>query len=121
MGNKFQQIDQASVLSWNNCTIKASRLISYLCDYLGNKGWINLSDNLYSADSGRIPDTNKNLLFIEGMSCEILQPGQNWQKGKVKMKISFEFQPDEPELEVVENSHSESSLDDIRRKLNQAN
>ncbi len=122
MENKFQQIDQASVLSWESCTIKTSQLISSVYKFLGGEGWKNIRDNLNYAGSGQIPEMNEKLLFIEGMSCEVLQPGKNWQKGKVKIKVSFEFQPDEPEVETTtENTNSESSLDDIRRKLNQVN
>lgn len=121
MGNKFQQIDQASVLSWENCTNKISKLISSVYEVLGNEGWENVRDNLDAAGSGQIPEMNEKLLFIEGMNCELLQPGKNWQKGKVRMKVSFEFQADEPEIEVIETNTSESSLDDIRHKLKQVN
>ncbi len=121
MKNNFQQIDQASVLSWETCTIKTSQLISSVYQCLGDEGWENVRDNLDSAGSGEIPEMNRKLLFIEGMSCEILQPGKNWQKGRVRMKVSFEFQADEPEIEVIETNTSESSLDDIRHKLKQVN
>ena len=31
----------------------------------------------------------------EGINCEILRPGEGWQKGKVRLQV--EFIPDEPE------------------------
>lgn len=43
----------------------------------------------------------------EGVNCEILQPGGNWKKGKVRIRISLEFCPDEPK----------SMFDDIRQSL----
>jgi hypothetical protein len=49
----------------------------------------------------------------DGVECEILKPGNNWQKGKVRIKISLEFCPDEA-LEPP------SPLDDIRRSLKAA-
>jgi hypothetical protein len=46
----------------------------------------------------------------EGLECEVLNLGANqWKKGKVRIKISFEFCPDEPEI-----SEYESPLDEIR-------
>jgi hypothetical protein len=51
----------------------------------------------------------------EGLRCEILKLGSNkWKKGKVRIKISLEFCPDEPEI-----SEYESPLDEIRREMNQ--
>jgi hypothetical protein len=49
----------------------------------------------------------------EGVDCEVLNLGANqWKKGKVRIKISFEFCPDEPEI-----SEYESPLDEIRREM----
>ena len=46
----------------------------------------------------------------EGLECEILKLGSNnWKKGKVRINISLEFCPDEPEI-----SEYESPLDEIR-------
>ncbi|MBD1861183.1 MULTISPECIES: KGK domain-containing protein [Trichocoleus] len=47
----------------------------------------------------------------EGVSCEILRLGdKSWQKGKIKIRVSVEFCPDEPEI-------TESPLDDIRQAI----
>jgi hypothetical protein len=44
----------------------------------------------------------------EGVDCRILRSGAiGWQKGRLKVKVSVEFIPDEPE----------SPLDDIRRDM----
>jgi hypothetical protein len=49
----------------------------------------------------------------EGLECEVLNLGANqWKKGKVRIKVSFEFCPDEPEI-----SEYESPLDEIRREM----
>ncbi len=64
--------------------------------------------------------------FEEGVDCEVLRLGaKSWQKGKVRLKISLEFCPDNPQPEEIEASNetdanlSESSLDDLRQKINQ--
>ncbi|HEY9804511.1 MAG TPA: KGK domain-containing protein [Leptolyngbyaceae cyanobacterium] len=52
--------------------------------------------------------------FDEGIDCEVLQPAtKGWQKGKLKLKVTLEFIPDEP---IVEE---ESPLDDLRRIINE--
>ena len=50
----------------------------------------------------------KDMLFGEGLECEVLRPGSNWQKGKVR--LCLEFCPDQPE----------SPLDDLRQNLQAA-
>lgn len=51
--------------------------------------------------------------FTDGISCEILQIGaKGWKKGKIKIKVSVEFCPDEPEI-----SEPESPLDEMRKAL----
>jgi len=64
-----------------------------------------------------------------GAPCEILEPGKNWQKGRVRVKISLEFCPDETQVlpkELDNNSNKnlasqspDSSLDDIRSIINE--
>jgi len=64
--------------------------------------------------------------FGQGIDCEILRVGaQGWKKGKIKLKlnVTIEFCPDEPEVEETpennesETSQPESPLDDLRRQL----
>jgi KGK domain len=67
--------------------------------------------------------------FGDGIDCEALKIGaKGWQKGKVKIRVTLEFCPDEPEVEEIpennesETSQPESPLDDLRRQfLNQEN
>jgi KGK domain len=50
----------------------------------------------------------------EGVECELLElASPSWKKGKVKVKVTLEFYPDEPE-----NIQSESPLDEIRKTIN---
>ena len=47
--------------------------------------------------------------FFQGEKCEILRAGsKGWQKGKIKINVTLEFIPDEPE-------ETTSPLDDIRQ------
>jgi hypothetical protein len=61
----------------------------------------------------------------EGKDCEILRIGSNgWQKGKMRIKVIVEFQPDEPEIPETQNDRKpeivppESPLDDLRQMMN---
>ena len=59
---------------------------------------------------------NAKLWFEDGENCEILQANSlGWQTGKIKLKINLtlEFIPDEPE--------EKSPLDDVRQELEQNN
>ena len=56
-------------------------------------------------------------LLNKGLDAEVLRLGaKGWQKGKVRIKVTLEFIPDEPEL-----PQPESPLDDLRQMLNQDN
>lgn len=64
--------------------------------------------------------------FGKGVACEILSPGNSgWKKGKVRIKVTLEFCPDEPEVPETpvsnnpETNKSESPLDDIRQMMNE--
>lgn len=51
----------------------------------------------------------------DGLDAEVLKIGaKGWQKGKIRVKISVEFEPDEPETK-----EPESPLDDLRRMMNE--
>lgn len=74
---------------------------------------------------GAIPG-DYNIWSGKGADCEILSPGNNgWQKGKVRVKITLEFCPNEPEIIETpvsnnpEINKSESPLDDIRQMMNE--
>jgi hypothetical protein len=40
--------------------------------------------------------TEEEELFIEGLDCGILTPGELWQKGKVKIRLEFSADPNTP-------------------------
>ncbi|MGL5806097.1 MAG: KGK domain-containing protein [Xenococcaceae cyanobacterium] len=60
---------------------------------------------------GKYPDS----WFTNGVCCKILRAGSNgWQEGKLRLKVTLEFCPDEPEV-----NQPESPLDDIRQSIEQ--
>jgi hypothetical protein len=53
-------------------------------------------------------------LFKDGVNCQILKAGSNgWQEGKLRLKVTLEFCPNEPKVDAPE-----SPLDDIRQEMN---
>jgi KGK domain len=63
-------------------------------------------------------------LFGAGIDCEILAVGaKEWKKGKVKIKMAFEFYLEDDEsddnstMSESEMNQSKSPLDDLREKL----
>ncbi|MBD2344282.1 KGK domain-containing protein [Anabaena subtropica] len=53
--------------------------------------------------------------FDEGVDCEVLKPAsKGWQTGKLRIKVTIEFIPDES---IV--NETESPLDDLRRMINE--
>ena len=126
MQNKFKPLndeDQDTVLSFEISMLKVSDLIKQVKGALEAKGLDILRNTLSSR--GGIPGGYQEW-YVQGVNCEILKPGnKSWKKGKVKINISLEFCPDEPETEeITQSNNSEinqtnSPLDDIRQMMNQ--
>lgn len=63
----------------------------------------------------KLPTPYTQELLSDGLDCEILKIGaKGWQSGKLKIKVTLEFIPDEPNI-----TEPESPLDDIRRMINE--
>ena len=56
-----------------------------------------------------------------GYICRVLEPGKNWQTGRLRFRVVTEFIPDVFEEEEISTQESEqsndSSLDDIRNSI----
>lgn len=53
--------------------------------------------------------------LVDGLDAEALKIGaKGWQKGKIRVRVTLEFEPDEPET-----NKPESPLDDLRRMMNE--
>lgn len=61
-----------------------------------------------------IYDNSSRELFKQGVKVEILEPGKKWVTGNLRLRLVFEFIPDEPENSKPPGE-SVSPLDDIRR------
>lgn len=40
-----------------------------------------------------------------GIKCELLKPGQEWVRGRIKARIVFEFEPETQSEDSFEDSH----------------
>ena len=107
--------DKNSVVSFPHAGIfKIGELIKNIKDSFIYVCLPDLGKKLSS--KGGIPNTySKSFPYNwinQGINCEILKEKQGWKKGKVRIKISLEFCPDEPEIK-----ENESPLDQIRQSL----
>jgi hypothetical protein len=118
MEEKFQVIDSEQgdvVIDFGNKTFKLSLLVSLMTEIILNKKLEELNNKLRDHGSGKLPSYDES---SAGVDCQILKPSKNWQKGKVRIKVTLEFCPDEPEIEEIKEP--ESPLMEIQRKLNEA-
>jgi hypothetical protein len=101
------------VISLSNKLYKLEDLKRGLNDYLEKQDNYSASYGLSSKLTNSGIAINKEealLLLTEGTDSEILKITSNgWQKGKLKINVSIEFIPDEPEI-----SEYQSPLDEIR-------
>jgi KGK domain len=81
----------------------------------------------FKSSSAKI-DYAGHVIAPNGIHCEILRIGsKGWQKGRIRVKVTLEFIPDEPEIEEtpatneLEIAPPESPLDDLRQLINQNN
>ena len=107
----------------NNCdskdvialTSKGLFYIHKLCDLVLSSLDRNVINNLSNSITQKLDrQCNAQLWFEDGELCEILKAGSSgWQKGKIKLKVNLtlEFIPDEPEI-------AQSPLDDLRQEIN---
>jgi hypothetical protein len=91
----------------NDPMVKAQWLLDKLiCQTLAINELEQLTDNYYK---------DRKKWIEEGLDCELLNLGDSqWKKGKVRVKMSVEFIPDEPE-----SSDYQSPLDEIRQEMQQ--
>ncbi|MBD1939127.1 KGK domain-containing protein [Microcoleus sp. FACHB-68] len=109
--DKFERLDREDVVSvfsgqilLNNRTFTISEFIASMLPIIRERtqNWT----------------VEKDYWFGKGINCKILQPGKNWQKGKVR--ITLEFCPETLEVEetpATEPAAGEESspLDEIRQ------
>ena len=130
----FHNCGNDDALSFGNAMLKVEKLKETVNRVLPENGLgqtlnNSLSEQNLNIEVGLTTNQRRNAYekwFGEGIDCEILRFGaQGWQKGKIKLKlnVTIEFCPDEPEVEEIpennesETSQQESPLDDLRRQL----
>jgi KGK domain len=128
MENKFKLLNdeyQDTALSFDASMFKVNKLLAEVKQAWRIQGLPALRNSLNGR--GGISGTDDQWCAL-GVSCEILKPGdKSWRKGKIRVNISFEFCPDEPEVEEIiqsndaEINQTSSPLDDIRQIMNKEN
>ncbi|MBD1928238.1 hypothetical protein H6F74_18580 [Trichocoleus sp. FACHB-90] len=122
MTNKFERIDaevedRDGILSFSNSMFKLGEFMGALKKAFRYEGLDQLGKLL--SQRGGVPTLkeHKHLWFYEGLDCEILRVnGKSWEKGKVRIKVTLEFCPDESEM-----PQTDSPLDELRKIISQEN
>ncbi|MDJ0735243.1 MAG: KGK domain-containing protein [Nostocaceae cyanobacterium] len=124
--DNFQTIDcevkdRDSVISFSTLImLKLGELMTELKTTICFSTLDSLKDKL--SHRGNLPIFRDRMEWLQkGMPCEILRTdGKGWKKGKIRIKVTLEFSPDEPEIEespVI--NETESPLDELRRQINE--
>jgi hypothetical protein len=110
----LQNCDEDDVFAINASLAKVGKFRDVVKYALNNN---QISDKVFEILRGNGVNINPKDAFGNGLDGEVLKIGaKGWQKGKLRIKVSLEFHPDEPEI-----SEPESPLDDLRQMINQEN
>jgi KGK domain len=111
----LENCNDDDVLSHGSLMFKIGRLKEALKKCFANEIPSSLENILQAKMATKLPFSSSfwfNKEQDNPYTWEILRLGaNNWQKGKIRIRVSVEFVPDEPE-------NLESSLDDIRQTIN---
>ena len=108
----LSQCDPQDVLSFNNQKwVGIAKLKEIINRALRNSGVSSMVS--YMANHSEFNNTESTATwFSRGEECEILRAGsKGWQKGKIKINVTLEFIPDEPEENVL-------PLNNVRQEIN---
>jgi hypothetical protein len=112
----LQECGDDDVLSFSNAMFKVGKFREAVEYAFTDKDQVEPSLGYALRQKGVEPSSIRELLG-EGVDCEVLRiASKGWQKGKLRIKVSLEFHPDEPAI-----SEPESPLDDLRQMINPEN
>jgi KGK domain len=118
MNDKFNPLEEEEVLSLEEADkILLPQLMFTPGQFIAHMKFI------LARHAGNRTNENLETWLEEGVDCETLKFGaKSWQKGKVRLKVSVEFCPNEPEIDETlateEPQQPESPLDDLRQMIN---
>lgn len=123
MDNKFKILQSTEVVTvesinkivMSHCTFRVGELLEALI--------VRCKNDVLSNAAGKYRDSLESW-FNKGIDCEVMSLSKGWQKGKIRIKVTLEFCPNEPEIEEpdainhTKNNQVKSPLDDIRQMVN---
>jgi KGK domain len=114
MTKNIPDFNSEDVISFGNFTIKCKDLQRVIESISENEHFAQIFHSQLKNKSVNISDKVQGK-WGQGIECETLRPGDPaWRNGKIKLCLSLEFTPDEPEEEM---ESIESPLDEIRQML----
>ncbi|MEB3192853.1 MAG: KGK domain-containing protein [Snowella sp.] len=110
--NFLESLNDDDVLELFDQLVKSKDLKFALDDSFGEPIQQRLVDHL--KHRGIKTQDKREIWFDQGAKCRILKAGSSgWKKGRVKINVTVEFIPDEPE-----SMQYESLLDEFRQEIN---
>lgn len=118
MENKFQPLENGNIaVSLPKQMIKLQELKEYIHKSFEQEGLNAIKHRFHEEGRGHFPasdpDFGREAWLSNGVVSEILTPSSDsWQKGRIRVKISFEFKSESQNGEPLESESS--SLDNLR-------
>jgi hypothetical protein len=100
MKEKFEPLSDGNIaVSLPNNMFKLQELEAYTIEAFQQEGLKHVESQMKSKGRGQFPldhpEFGRKAWFSNGWECEILTPtGSFWQKGKLRMKVTYEFCPE---------------------------
>jgi hypothetical protein len=122
---EIKNISKKAAIAFKNTTVRYQNLSDTVKKIVDSEicGTFTRYSNQLAIHIGKDATNSAIDLLKDGIECEIIQPSStDWQKGKMKMTISFEFIAESIEdasEEKIAGSTSGSPLDEIRQTVDQ--
>jgi hypothetical protein len=118
MTKNIPDFNSEDVISFGSFTIKCKDLQNALSSIYDRRSFFDQFNNDLRTYSVNISD-NKRDEWGTGVTCEVLRLNDpTWRSGKIKLSMTLDFIPDDPEKDIeISAQKAESPLDEIRQML----
>ena len=106
------ELAKDSVIIFNTLGIQAEFIAEKIENIRGD-----ISQRLYKglSETKILPEgASAEDCFTDGYACRVLEPGKNWNEGRLRFRIVAEFVPDQIEVENTSDQPIENPLDTFR-------
>lgn len=109
MEPEFKLLNDEVIIELDPLTLRSSKLLSLAHEAFAGKGLDELKGMSHHRGYGNFPNCKNPVWFADGVDCKIVDlasPTSVWKKGKIRLKVSLEFCPEEAEETVLDGFRS---------------